>query len=1030
MQMMKVLVSAMLLSAACAADTYVYTGAAGDGKWSTAGNWEGGTFPASSSASIVVLSNTIDNVEIVNDKGDFTLRLLKIAAGSKALRLSGGKFTLGLYNGDNTVGDLPEESCAFYCAAAGVSVEIASDIALGGLRQFRQVTKSDVTFSGRFADASATGTTGGCFNKHIVGSSSGGTTRFTLSGTCTMRGDGEGTTVTLRGGVNVIASPQAIGDGKRVNLYHPGGNYELKGGTYGTLGLGGTILAVSFTGDTKVANTVASGSNGTYTFKLDGATKVEFEKNLNTPAGGASVTLQGVGPGLFRVGGTMSVKNVTSVPSLAVSVGTAISVESGNTASIPLLLVGGDQIVPGRYQSSSGTDATAEKVFWMTGAGVVSVAGGSTMWKTAADGNWSDAASWTLGQPGAGTAAWLVATGGSYTVTAPAAGCAATNIVIGNAGTDTATLAVNAPMAFENAVLLLGTGGKLQVGAGGSLRHAFSGASGSWTSADAESDKVSVRAGATLEVSGGEAVFTNFVGKMRVAGTAEAPGRIRVSGGRLAFHAAKTVHSRIVLDEGGELNVTDGKMMLAQSPEAGVVEHYPPLQMSGGSLKVSGGGVLELGPLKSHLFGSGTARFEGNACLTNGSPSGKNIEVYAGPTANSQTSRVEFAGAARFWTTFYATCRNFQLGYDYADLRQPSLPAITDGLAVLDYASTATTRFGAKFSIGSDYCRGEAHIRSGQVQTWYRGIDVGGFTEMSSTSRSDAHGDGLLVVDGGKVYVETLDVNAAGQKYPTINRDARSQLDGLIVGAGWRTVPGSASRYRGRIEIRSGEIQNAANASLVVVGAGQADGEIVQTGGKFTNEADWPTVLGFEGGSGLYALTNGTATFTDSVYAGGIATNTILRNLANCPHRHDATGRLVLAGGTMTVGKDVVLAADGSGTLEVGPAGSLVAQNMVLSNGTGQASLAFTLGANGAGSVTLTGSLVVRAGARLTVDLGGCTGSKVRYPLLSCGQMEGRFSADDIEFSGDRNLVKVAQLEQTAKGLNVLLVRGTLLLFR
>ena len=506
--------------------------------------------------------------------------------------------------------------------------------------------------------------------------------------------------------------------------------------------------------------------------------------------------------------------------------------------------------------------------------------------------------------------------------------------------------------------------------------------------------------------------------------------KLDISGGGVAFAATNSTDSRFTLGEGAEVNVTGGRFMV--SPHATYNANYDgaPFLQTGGTLKVSGSGVMELGKMNSHVFGTGLSRFEGNALLMVDHITGYGTSFYTGPTANGMTSRVEFADAAYFWTTNFSTMSRVQIGYDYDDARGLG---ITNGLAVLDYSSSAHSRLGTKLSVGSDYCRGETYIHSGQVSVHYLGLDVGGFTDCNPP-RTDAHGEGLLVVDGGSMYVRTISLSPKN-----IPAASYKRLEGLIVGAGWNTKgQESASWYKGRIELSGGAITNDFEGDVIVLGAGRGEGEFVQTGGNFrsvpTNNAYM--VLGFEGGKGLYALTNGTALLRRDIFVGGIATNTIHRNLAGvCRHRHDATGELILAGGKLTSEKDVVVSADGSGTMVVAPGGNAAIRNLVLSNGTEQAAcsvLRYEIGPDGTtGKVKLSGNLVITDGARLEVDFGAYPGRKANFPLLECNGVEGGFNDENVTFlNADAATLRGAKLVQTETGLTVHVVRGMTISFR
>ena len=483
------------------------------------------------------------------------------------------------------------------------------------------------------------------------------------------------------------------------------------------------------------------------------------------------------------------------------------------------------------------------------------------------------------------------------------------------------------------------------------------------------------------------------------------------AGGAVRYEssAAGVADVRFRIGTGAELNVADGRFLIA--PPSSHTDRET-LDQAGGSIRVSGNGVFELGKMNARVFGTGLTRFEDNALLTIDRDNGPST-FYSGPRAENETGRVEFADHAKFWTDAFSTLSLYQIGSDFP------------GIAVFDYASDEHSRFGGKLAIGTDYGRGEVRIHSGYVSVWYKGIDVGGYTSGRSHQRLDAKGEGLLAIDGGAVYVQTLDVKMPAES---------GRVEGIVVGAGWNTVPGSESHYHGRIELDGGAITNSVLGNVVVLGAGQATGEIVQNGGEFYNgSTNWPTVIGFEGGSGLYALTNGVATFRADVYVGGAPTNVLERNLSGvCAHRHDAKGKLTLAGGEMNLERDMIVAADGDGMIEVEPAGRMTARSLVLSNGTESASASavrFRIGEDGScGKVALSGRLVVAEGTKAEVDLGSYEGPKRSFRLLSCSGMEG--TIENVTIKGTSSLVGEARLVQRADGLRLLINSGMALIIR
>ena len=128
---------------------------------------------------------------------------------------------------------------------------------------------------------------------------------------------------------------------------------------------------------------------------------------------------------------------------------------------------------------------------------------------------------------------------------------------------------------------------------------------------------------------------------------------------------------------------------------------------------------------------------------------------------------------------------------------------------------------------------------------------------------------------------------------------------------------------------------------------------------------------------------------------------------------HCAKGLLRVAGGSFTTDGTLWLSQDGAGVLEVGPAGSVTAANVTLTNTpaalTGGADLAakvkFTCGPQGVGTLTTAGALTIGPGATLEVDSTALE-ARGQFPLISFGSCEGDFAS--ITMTGHGTVVKRA----------------------
>ncbi|MDD4016888.1 MAG: hypothetical protein PHV28_02980 [Kiritimatiellae bacterium] len=538
-------------------------------------------------------------------------------------------------------------------------------------------------------------------------------------------------------------------------------------------------------------------------------------------------------------------------------------------------------------------------------------------------------------------------------------------------------------------MLQLLNGARLRIGAGGSVLHNHDDPT-VYTYAEGTSSKIRISAGTELSLeSGGSFKATNFVGRLIVEGAEGNPARIKVDSGNFSFHTASSVNPRMILGPYSELLVTNTGLFHIDSTKDG--SKYPPFYQAGGMIDVSGDSTFTVGRTKARPFGTGTTTFRGNALLTvdEGLFDQKYYpDIYIGPSCNCETSTVVFTDHAKFYTAKFSSLTRFRVGDD-SPLAEEN--AITNGLAVLRYDSDSYSRFGSYFTVGSDYCRGELYLNSGSMSVTYGSLEVGGGNYEYRRDRSDAHGEGLMAVNGG-----TFDVRA-------LNGHVDSIIQGLIVGAGWESKLDGNSFYRGRLELNSGIVRSNTDAANVIVGAGRAKGEIVQNGGTFEHkraERNFAMAIGFSGGDGSYVITGGTATVKSDLYVGGVLPSTFNYTLDYCPNNHDAVGLLSVRGGTFSVVSNLVLSADGAGTLEIGGAGLLtVGGDLVLSNCTETASVAtlkYTFGASGVGSLSVGGDIVVASGSKLVVDMSEYTGPLKTFQLLDLSSAEGTFS--DIEF--------------------------------
>jgi hypothetical protein len=210
------------------------------------------------------------------------------------------------------------------------------------------------------------------------------------------------------------------------------------------------------------------------------------------------------------------------------------------------------------------------------------------------------------------------------------------------------------------------------------------------------------------------------------------------------------------------------------------------------------------------------------------------------------------------------------------------------------------------------------------------------------------------------------------------------------------------------------------------------------TGGRFNNcDPSQIAGVGYAGGRGEIVVSNGTLAVAGDMYLGGSFTNVFTTNpdkpFRNWPFgRHDAVGELTVAGGCVSVGKNLVLGADGTGRavvcggmLEV--AGSLVCSNAA-ENAASGAELVFDLeGCESFSPLAVGGCLDVRNGARVVVRVGSGTCLTRPIALLRANGILGEIGDLDVGIDGAQ--AGVGKLEAYVKGgvLGVRLRKGLII---
>jgi hypothetical protein len=357
----------------------------------------------------------------------------------------------------------------------------------------------------------------------------------------------------------------------------------------------------------------------------------------------------------------------------------------------------------------------------------------------------------------------------------------------------------------------------------------------------------------------------------------------------------------------------------------------------------------------------------------------------------------------------------------------------------------------AGMNLGSSTGTGVLHITGGELRApatlnlgWNQaaGVSRGQGTIGGGYVRVYGYGDGLSIgavipSTGSNQYTRgTLTMTNGTLEIKDTGQNGWGHLAGLVIG--YANTNNSIGFSQGEFTLAGGA---ATNNGYLLIGYNQgATGTMTQAGGRYVQPASSyfiPSVVGYGGGSGTLIVSNGLFELSGAnrpLYVGGCTlTNTIFRSSgatnidlwASTAYRTAlSSGRLEMAGGTLTIGGSLVVATNGQGTV-VFSGGATTATNLFL-NGP-DATLRFNLGPTGAGTLSVT-NMTIRPGSKLVVDASGYNSANgLRVKLVGCAlPRTGAFAESDITVSG-----ATAVVDQTSGSDIWLQVRlGTLIYLR
>jgi len=509
--------------------------------------------------------------------------------------------------------------------------------------------------------------------------------------------------------------------------------------------------------------------------------------------------------------------------------------------------------------------------------------------------------------------------------------------------------------------------------------------------------------------------------------------------------------------------------------------------ISGDSLWQVSGGLWRNDAQSRHgtpylTTGDGLFRFRDNSVLDL-YPNDSSVILYVAPKSEGATSVLEFRDNAKIDSARYGSGGNQMnlivggtasvRGYAYLRLMSDVWHNSSFGTPSLNSPNNCAIAY--KVAVGDHLGYNELEIGAGTFSVGIYGMHVGSrYIKTNGTGNSCV--TGVVKVTGGALRTASCHFMVNNWWVPG-KSDGPGQFGGDQIGT---SAGAAAGHFYGRMEIDSGSYTN--TRGQLTIGYGLGHGEWFQRGGVAVVGSDTsyaPTYtyksltspkqyltnnlfsVGIFGGKGAFTQTGGDVKINMRAYVGGVSTNdmTLFNDYAktfeplnldggaflyDCivndyGSRHHAEGYLGVFGGTFSVLNGITVGKDGTGVLEIGPTGTLSAASIVLANneytavGTSAATLKFTFDETGIGMAEVT-NFVVASGSSLVVDMRDydiANSARSRFRLLKAANVEGTFDKSNVTLLlPDENLASRVNLDCTAGGIEVKLLRGSVIMFR
>lgn len=474
-------------------------------------------------------------------------------------------------------------------------------------------------------------------------------------------------------------------------------------------------------------------------------------------------------------------------------------------------------------------------------------------------------------------------------------------------------------------------------------------------------------------------------------------GVFEVCGGTFA---ADNFHGLFQVGAGGALNVTSGRFdILPYMPSA--ANYASTLKvLQGGKISVSGDGVMAFHdanylayPL---MIDGGVFEASGRAKVFFDSTQGKDLSAFIGGSGTFRLSGQAQAaiedGAAGSLTFVNWTGNGVSKieVCDQAAFCMTNSSTFVVGTELWDspdncrmeviFDSEATNYMGNAFYFGVDGIKNAQavmRIKRGRVQFGGRGLLTARRSNPPATITSPR---AEIEVSGGVCVVSGVNADQNESYYSAFELGNSLPED---------SKTSATAIYTSTFDLTGGIVSNL--HGRITLGTGKALGKVVQSGGAFVSGSRAAAFFGAYDGEGRWEMTGGTATFNETIYLGiGSTLATLLGNYAKCNLGSHvvgtaARGVIDIEAGTFETAGDIISGTDGNtGSITVGPAGVLKAKNLQMLNAAAD-TLTVKVGPNGAGKIELSNTLDLAEGIKLKIDGAGTyVGEPAKFDLLKC----------------------------------------------